>query len=90
VGEDKKILQQDQSGWLNIVRDDAPSELHLSTNEKKARFVLYAGKPQGDGIVSYGPFIGDTSEDIKRLYQEYREGKMSHISTVPEEQRITL
>ena len=34
--------------------------------------VLYAGQPQGDRIVSYGPFIGDSKEDIARLYTEYR------------------
>jgi redox-sensitive bicupin YhaK (pirin superfamily) len=50
--------------------------------------VLYAGQPQGDPIVSYGPFIGDSSEDIKRLYQEYRQGKMGHIDHVAESQRF--
>jgi redox-sensitive bicupin YhaK (pirin superfamily) len=76
VGEEEKLLRQDQTGWLNIVRDETLSELKLST-EEKTRFVLYGGKPQGDPIVSYGPFIGDTSEDIKRLYDEYRHGRMN-------------
>jgi redox-sensitive bicupin YhaK (pirin superfamily) len=52
--------------------------------------VLYAGKPLGENIVAHGPFIADSAEDIKRLYQEYRQDKMKHISTVPEKQRILL
>jgi quercetin 2,3-dioxygenase len=62
----------------------------LKAGAEGARFVVYAGKPTGENIVSYGPFIADSSEDIKRLYQEYKEGKMKHISTVPDSQRILL
>ena len=35
------------------------------------RLVLYAGQPQGDPIVSYGPSIGDSKQDIVRLYTEW-------------------
>jgi hypothetical protein len=90
VGEDEKQLNQDQAGWLDLSGDDAVSELKLTAGADGVRFVLYAGKPLGENIVAYGPFIADSSEDIKRLYQEYRQGKMKHISTVPESQRILL
>jgi redox-sensitive bicupin YhaK (pirin superfamily) len=90
VGEDEKMLKQDEVGWLDLVSDDAQSELHITAGEEGAHFVLYAGKPTGDEIVSYGPFIADSSEDIRRLYAEYRQGKMQHISTVPDSQRISL
>jgi quercetin 2,3-dioxygenase len=88
VGEDKKGLQQDQVGWLNRFSDTAESELIITATEAGARFVLYAGQPQGDPIVSHGPFIGDTADDIRRLYHEYNQGKMQHISTVPKTQRF--
>jgi quercetin 2,3-dioxygenase len=90
VGEDEKQLSQDQVGWLDLFSDNASSDLKLIAGEDGVRFVLYAGKPLGENIVSYGPFIADSSEDIKRLYQEYRDGKMKHISTVPESQKILL
>jgi redox-sensitive bicupin YhaK (pirin superfamily) len=90
VGEDGTILNQDQVGWLNLFADAAPSNLQLTAGEEAVRFVLYAGKPTGENIVSYGPFIADSSEDIQRLYGEYRQGKMKHIATVPESQRILL
>ena len=90
VGEDEKLLSQEQVGWLNLVGNDQLSELKLKAGEKGVRFVLYAGKPSGESIISHGPFIADSSEDIHRLYQEYRQGEMQHISTVPESQRIIL
>jgi len=51
---------------------------------------LYAGKPTGNAIVSQGPFIAGSNEEILRLYNEYRQGKMKHISTIDEEQRLVL
>jgi len=90
VGEQGKELNKEQIGWLELFPDEVQSELKLVAGEQGARFVLYAGKPTGDNIVSQGPFIGDSSEDITRLYQEYRHGKMGHISAVPESQRILL
>jgi redox-sensitive bicupin YhaK (pirin superfamily) len=90
VGEQRKPLKQNQVGWFDRFEADEQSELTLNAGEAGVRFVLYAGKPTGDQIVSYGPFIADTSEDIQRLYSDYRKGKMEHISTVPESQRILL
>jgi redox-sensitive bicupin YhaK (pirin superfamily) len=90
VGEEEKLLDQDQVGWLDIFGNTNLSDLKFTAGEKGVRFVLYAGKPLGESIVSHGPFIADNSEDIKRLYQEYRLGKMQHISAVAAEQRILL
>ena len=88
VGDEATALQQDQVGWLNRQDDNTPSELKLTGGDSGSRVILYAAEPQRDAIVSHGPFIGDTQEDIRRLYQDYRQGKMNHISTVPASQRI--
>ncbi|MBO9202183.1 MULTISPECIES: pirin family protein [Niastella] len=86
VGDHKTWLYKDQVGWLNIVDEHGESELKITAGEEGVRFVLYAGKPLHEKIVSHGPFIADSSEDIVSLYNQYRQGKMKHISTVPEEQ----
>ena len=52
----------------------------LSENFDGARFVLYAGEPQRDPIVSHGPFIGDSRQDIVRLHEEYRAGQFQRLS----------
>ncbi|MEX1135505.1 MAG: pirin-like C-terminal cupin domain-containing protein [Balneolales bacterium] len=89
IGEEQNFLLQDQVGWLDRPSDDGASKLKLTAGNSGAHFVLYSGQTQGEPIISQGPFIGDTQNDIKRLYKEYREGKMQHISTVPEKQQIT-
>lgn len=87
VGSEEKQLHQDQVGWLDLLDDATLSDLQLHT-EEGARFILYAGKPTGENIVSHGPFIADSLEDIQRLYREYRRGSMKHIATVPGSQRF--
>jgi hypothetical protein len=88
VGE--RILKKDQVGWLDLYHDDVLSELELTAGEEGARFVLYAAKPTGDSIVSHGPFIAGSTEEISMLYSQYRQGKMKHIKTVDKSQRIVL
>jgi redox-sensitive bicupin YhaK (pirin superfamily) len=90
VGYDNKPLHQHQVGWLNRFSEEGQSELKLTAGDAGARFILYAGQPQEDPIVSHGPFIGDTQDDIRRLYHEFRQGKMQHINAVPDEQRMLL
>jgi len=81
-GDGAAIVRSGQVGWLD--RPDAPpdaaSVVSITALEQGARVVLYAGQPQGDAIASQGPFIGDTREDIARLYQEYREGRFERLS----------
>ena len=90
VGEDARELTEAQVGWLNLFASTDDSELILSAGEGGVRFVLYGGQPTGENIVSHGPFIGDTNEDILRLYHDYRQGDLKHISTVPANQKIIL
>jgi len=80
VGDDDKMINQNQVGWLDRYTDDTSSELRLTAGDTGVRFLLYSAEPQGDPIVSHGPFIGDSPEDIARLYSEYRQGKMNDIS----------
>ena len=88
AGENNELLKQEQVGWLDRDFDDGDSEVLLTAGAVGARLILYSGQPQKDPIVSHGPFIADTEDDIRRLYREYREGKMKHISTVPADQQV--
>jgi redox-sensitive bicupin YhaK (pirin superfamily) len=89
--EDARVVEAGQVAWLDRPDVDRPdpagkvgaaadSVLRVTATEEGARVVLYAGQPQGDRIVSHGPFIGDTREDIARLYQEYRDGRFVRLS----------
>jgi redox-sensitive bicupin YhaK (pirin superfamily) len=88
VGEENIKVSEQQVAWLNKVIEGGNSEVKFTGGEKGSRFIFYAGEPQGSPIVSQGPFIGDTHEDIARLYREYRQGKMDHVRNLPEAQVI--
>jgi len=89
VGDGRELLDHDEVGWLNRLEDGDESELILSAGASGARLVLYSGQPQGVKIVSHGPFIGNTNDDITRLYKEFRAGEMQHVSTLTESRRIS-
>jgi quercetin 2,3-dioxygenase len=84
-GEERRTLQRDQVGWLSKSDDSICDELKLVAGEEGARVIFYSAEPQGDFIVPHGPFVGNTDDDIRRLYKEFREGKMKHVSTLPKE-----
>jgi hypothetical protein len=46
---------------------------------------LAAAKSQGDPIVPHGPFIGDSKEDIARLFAEYQAGRVPRLSALREQ-----
>ena len=88
VGEEKTRVGQNQVAWLDRPTDGGSSQIRFKGGEYGARFVFYAGEPQGAPIISHGPFIGNTHEDIVRLYQEYRMGNMGHVHDLPENQVV--
>jgi redox-sensitive bicupin YhaK (pirin superfamily) len=81
-------LPASYNGFLFIVRgsvrvgdhDVKEGQVGCTAGDEGARVVLYAGEPTNAPIVSHGPFIGDTREDIARLYAEYRAGTFARMS----------
>ena len=69
-------------GWLDRPGADGASAVRITAQNQGALLVLYAGQPQGTPIVAHGPFIGDTVEDIARLYEEYRQGRFPRMSEI--------
>jgi quercetin 2,3-dioxygenase len=80
AGADATSLKTRQTGWLDRPKVDGSSLLRVTAGEDGARLVFYAGQPQGDPIVSYGPFIGDSKQDIVRLYTEFQSGEFVSLS----------
>jgi quercetin 2,3-dioxygenase len=80
------VLNTGQVGWLDRPTDNGTSMLRVVDDESGARLILYAGQPQGDPIVSYGPFIGDSKQDIARLFAEYQAGRFPRLSELKKQQ----
>ena len=80
IQADDTTLKTGQTGWLDRPTVEGASSLRVTAGEEGARLVFYAGQPQGDPIVSYGPFIGDSKQDIARLYAEFQIGQFVSLS----------
>lgn len=80
VGPDARLLEVVQVGWLDRPEHSGHSALQIRGGEQGVRVLLYAGAPTHDPIVAHGPFIGDTQEDIVRLYNEYGTGRFPTMS----------
>jgi redox-sensitive bicupin YhaK (pirin superfamily) len=78
----EKTLRAGEVAWLDRPKGRGAGILPLRAGEHGARLVLYAGQMQHEPIVHYGPFVGDTNEDIVRSYQNYRAGLMGHINEI--------
>jgi quercetin 2,3-dioxygenase len=88
VGQDSALVKSGQVGWLDRPEGEGTSLVHVAAGDESARLVLYAGQPQRDAIVSHGPFIGDSRDDIVRLYAEYRAGRFERMSNLARMNRV--
>ncbi|MGC3944347.1 MAG: pirin-like C-terminal cupin domain-containing protein [Chryseolinea sp.] len=87
IGDEGDVLT-DEVAWLDLHDEATASELKVSAGDQGAQFVLYGGLPQKHEIVSHGPFIADSADEIRQLYADFRHGKMEHIMEVADEQKF--
>lgn len=57
----------------------AGGEVTLDPKEDTTLLVL-SGKPIGEPVASYGPFVMNTEEELEQAFSEYRSGKMGFLS----------
>lgn len=48
----------------------------LRAGEAGARFILVSGRPIGEPIVQYGPFVMNTRDEIEHAVADYRDGRL--------------
>lgn len=60
------------------VFDRAGSRLSIAA-EEDATVLLLAGEPIDEPVVSYGPFVMNTEEEIRQAIDDYRSGRMGRI-----------
>ena len=50
--------------------------VELEPGADGARFILVAGRPLGEPVVQYGPFVMNTREEIEQAFADYRDGRL--------------
>ena len=61
--------------WFN--NDDGTITVEA---EKDTRAILLAGKPIGEPVYSYGPFVMNTQREIMQAMHDYQSGKMGELN----------
>ena len=74
VDVSEEILKAGQLGHLID-----GGNLQLSTNQYSARFLVLAALPIKEPVVQAGPFVMNTTEEIERTFQDYRNGVLTKI-----------
>ncbi|MCU5785075.1 pirin [Alcanivorax marinus] len=74
-------------GGLSVAGETVPAEhtavlddgdqVTLEAGDRGARLVLLAGKPLGEPIAQYGPFVMNTQEEIEQALRDYRAGTLT-------------
>ena len=65
-----------QRSAANILGDNG-DRIALTAGESGARLLLIAGKPLGEPVVQYGPFVMNTQEEIEQTLRDYRDGRLT-------------
>jgi redox-sensitive bicupin YhaK (pirin superfamily) len=50
--------------------------VEFESGEAGARFILVAGRPLGEPVVQYGPFVMNSREEIEQAVADYRDGRL--------------
>ncbi len=72
VGADRKALPHRAAGLLS----DGDS-VRVSAGKSGARVLLLAGRPIGEPVVQYGPFVMNTREEIEQAIADYQSGAIA-------------
>jgi redox-sensitive bicupin YhaK (pirin superfamily) len=62
---------------MAILKNDADSDGVVLRAAIPARVLLIAGKPLGEPIAQYGPFVMNTNDEIFQAVQDYQSGKFA-------------
>lgn len=74
VGAGADQLDGLESGRMAVLHDAGP--IILQAGEEPAGMLLLSGRPLGEPIVQYGPFVMNTPEEIRQAIRDYQTGAL--------------
>ena len=72
---DNKIASKGQI----IYFDQSSDKMNLTSISQSGSYLVLAGKPLGETISRYGPFIANTEGEVKQAMLDYQTGKMGKL-----------
>ncbi len=58
----------------------AGDQVEVLAGSEGARFLLLAGRPLGEPVVQYGPFVMNTREEIEQAIRDYQSGELTRAA----------
>ena len=58
----------------------AGERIEAAAGAEGARFLLLAGRPLGEPVVQYGPFVMNTREEIEQAIRDYQSGELTRAA----------
>ena len=87
AGHNAFLYQYEGSSFVGVKRESLENRtaalltdgdsVRLEGGEEGARVLALAGKPIGEPIVQYGPFVMNTREEIEQALQDYQAGSLA-------------
>ena len=62
-----------------IYFDQSSDKINLTSISESGSYLLLAGKPLGEPVSRYGPFITNTEGEMKQVMLDYQNGKMGKL-----------
>lgn len=69
-GDTLTLNDQSISGY-KMVEVIADQEIEITSGEEAASILVLQGKPIGETVMQYGPFVMNTKEEIKQAFDDY-------------------
>ncbi len=76
AGDERAVIEAQRMGVLD---NAAQADGVVVSASADARFLLIAGRPLGEPIAQYGPFVMNTQEEIYQTLADFRDGKFASI-----------
>jgi hypothetical protein len=74
VFEGEALFGDKTVGAVKMIMFDSGERIRVRTGKDSVRFMLIAGRPFGEPIAPYGPFVMNTREEIQQALLELRDG----------------
>lgn len=69
-GPERRLLPVDSAGILGV-----GDEIEIEAGDGGARLLVLAGRPLGEPIVQYGPFVMNSRAEIEQAIRDYQSGR---------------
>jgi redox-sensitive bicupin YhaK (pirin superfamily) len=56
-----------------------PGEIFTARSAAGARLLSFAGRPIGEPVARYGPFVMNTEDELRQAVDDYRTGRLVHL-----------